>query len=63
MLLPRDRQLAAFKRWLDERVGSLAAHLDSHTPIERFGRRHHLNLLREKSTPGNMNLAVRSAKR
>lgn len=63
MLPPRDRHLAAFERWLDERIRSLADHRDIQSPIERFGRWHHLKRLRAKSLPGkNMNFAVRSAK-
>ena len=63
MLPPRDRQLAAFERWLEERIVSLADHREIQGPIERFGRWHHLKRLRAKSLPGkNMNFAVRSAK-
>lgn len=63
MLPPRDRQLAAFERWLEMRIASLADHFDIQAPIERFGRWHHLKRLRAKSLPGkNMNFAVRSAK-
>ena len=63
MLPPRDRHLATFERWLDERIRSLADHRDIQSPIERFGRWHHLKRLRAKSLPGkNMNFAVRSAK-
>ena len=42
MLPPRDRQLAAFERWLEKRIVSLADHREIQGPIERFGRWYHL---------------------
>ena len=58
-----DRQLAMFEQWLDERLHQLEATPDIHSPIERFGRWHHLRRLKaESSETKNMNYAVRSAK-
>lgn len=58
-----DRQLAMFEQWLQERLDQLASTPVIHSPIERFGRWHHLRRLRhESSETKNMNYAVRAAK-
>lgn len=63
MLPYRDRQLAAFERWLDDRLQALAETPSIHKPVERFARWHHLPRLRAMTDPGkNLNIAVRSAK-
>lgn len=63
MIPARDRQLAAFERWLDARIINLGAEPGIQSPIEQFARWHHLKRLRGKpSVEDNMNFAVRSAK-
>ncbi len=59
----KDRQLAMFEQWLDERLDQLSPTPEIHAPMERFARWHHLKRLRSaSSTTKNMNYAVRSAK-
>lgn len=63
MLPDRDRQLAAFERWLAIRIEDLAATPQVQSPIETFARWHHLKRLRAMTGQGrNLNTAVRSAK-
>lgn len=63
MLPDRDRQLAAFERWLATRILDLAGTPHIQSPIERFARWHHLKRLRTMASPGkSLNTAVRSAK-
>jgi hypothetical protein len=63
MLPDRDRQLAAFERWLATRILELAGTPHIQSPIERFARWHHLKRLRQMTGPGKtLNTAVRSAK-
>jgi hypothetical protein len=58
-----DRQLAVFENWLDERLKQLSTTPEIHSPIERFGKWHHLRRLKaESSETKNMNYAMRSAK-
>jgi integrase len=58
-----DRQLAMFEQWLHERLEQLADSPEIQSPIERFGRWHHLRrLTMESHETKNMNYAVRSAK-
>jgi hypothetical protein len=63
MLPDRDRQLAAFERWLATRIHDLADTPHIQAPIERLARWHHLKRLRAMAGPGKtLNTAVRSAK-
>ena len=63
MLPDRDRQLAAFERWLATRILDLAQTPHIQGPIERFARWQHLKRLRQMASPGkSLNTAVRSAK-
>ncbi|OUM44446.1 site-specific recombinase [Arthrobacter agilis] len=63
MLEDRDRQLAAFERWLTTRILDLAGTPHIQAPIERFARWHHLKRLRAMAAPEtDLNTAVRSAK-
>ncbi|MBG6185599.1 hypothetical protein IWX65_003580 [Arthrobacter sp. CAN_A214] len=63
MLEDRDRQLAAFERWLVTRILDLEGNPHIQAPIERFARWHHLKRLRATASPEKtLNTAVRSAK-
>lgn len=63
MLPDRDRELAAFQRWLETRIQVLADTPHIQSPIEQFARWHHLKRLRTLSEAGKTpNTAVRSAK-
>jgi hypothetical protein len=63
MLPDRDRQLAAFERWLTLRIEDLSATPQIQSPLETFARWHHLKRLRAMTgQQKNLNTAVRSAK-
>ena len=63
MLPAREKQLATFERWVDDRIASFASTPTVQLPIAQFATMHHLSRLRTTNADEtNMNFAVRSAK-
>lgn len=57
------RYLEVFENWLDRRLDELSTIPEVHSPVERFGRWHHLRRLKEQTSASkNMNYAARNAK-
>lgn len=64
-ILPESssRYVEVFENWLDKRLDELSAIPEVHSPIERFGRWHHLRRLKEQASQSkSMNYAARNAK-
>jgi hypothetical protein len=53
----RDRHVAAYERWLTEKLAAIDD-LDQRTVIERFGRWHHLRRLRKAATANPVTLSA-----
>jgi len=61
--MQEDRQLAIFEQWLDERLQQFETIPQVHSPMERFGKWHHLRRLKAASSETKqMNYAMRNAK-